>query len=72
MEHVYLNVLCLGVLYGLAARFMGNLLGKDHNGVWIADTRLKIRGIMEDALEVDATLPGCLDIVLLKPVNAAD
>ena len=71
MQHVNLYVLRLCMLNGLATGFMGNLLGEDDHGIGIANTCLEVRSVMQNALELNATLLCCLDVVLLQSVNAA-
>lgn len=72
VQHVNLDVLRLCVLKGLAARLVGNLLREDNHCVRRTDACLEVRGIVQYALEFDATLLRCLDIVLLQSVYSAN
>ena len=67
-----LDVLLLCMLKGLAARLMRYLLGKDDHSVRRANACLEVRRVVQDALQVHPALLGCLDIVLLQAVNAAN
>ena len=72
MDHVYCNPVGLGMLHGLAARFVGDLVGEDNHGVGIAYLVQKIVFVAADALQRTAMFFGDADVVLLQPVHAAN
>lgn len=72
MQHVHLDVLGFGMFEGLAAGFVGDLLGEDDHGVRIADAGLEVGGVVQNALEGDAALLRGLDVILLQAVDSAD